>query len=543
MLQAKAVGHADFLATVDTVIALTTPLLDAIIAGPFREYTLHNAGHARRVVHLMGELVADKTMQNLSLVEVGVLIVVAYLHDAGMTLSATDRAEIVGSPLLDDIIRGWPDLAHAIDETRKSLQQASDEKRFLLEAELYQLQEVALASYLRAMHATPTRYDQVIDQLQEFAGTRDLLQFRGVSLRETIVSICVSHNRDVGWLAESKGPYDQTFPRDVLIAGERLNAQFCAALLRLSDILDFDRERTPRSLFTNLGIATRTLPGAAVSLREWQKHLAIHTIELTDDEILIHADVAQPAIEHAIREFCAIIERELRDTMAVIKQNSASVLADYKLDLPLIVRPRIRSIGYTYKDLAFRLNQSAVLTLLMGERLYSEPAAAVRELIQNAVDATLARERVDLRYKASPVRVGTFIDSVGREWLEIEDEGIGMDDHVLAEYFFKIGSSYYDSAEFRRLVGTADVEFTPIARFGIGIMSVFMIGDLLEVETRNMFSPRGDIKRRVITVEGRSALAFVTEHDSGRQGTTIRLRLQSPPSQVFLHQVALYLRA
>ena len=42
-------------------------------------------------------------------------------------------------------------------------------------------------------------------------------------------------------------------------------------------------------------------------------------------------------------------------------------------------------------DLALRLNETAVMTLLMGTSLYPTRYAAIRELIQNSVDACLVR--------------------------------------------------------------------------------------------------------------------------------------------------------
>src|SRR5579859_4383333 len=105
-----------------------------------------------------------------------------------------------------------------------------------------------------------------------------------------LIDICVSHNLPANVLAEASGPYDERYPRDVLVGGDRLNAQFCAVVLRLTDVLDFDRERTPKILFESLGMTQRTVPGAGVSLKEWQKHMAVHTLSIDPDEIVVAAD-------------------------------------------------------------------------------------------------------------------------------------------------------------------------------------------------------------------------------------------------------------
>jgi hypothetical protein len=201
----------------------------------------------------------------------------------------------------------------------------SDLDRSVLETELYQLQEAGLCNYLRPRHATRDRYNALISQIATSSGRNDLFEINGVSFRDILIDICVSHNQDPGVLVESSGVYGDRFPRDLAIATYSLNAQFCAAVLRLVDILDFDRERTPTVLFDSLGISTRTIPGAEVSLREWQKHMSVHSIDIREDEIVISADCRHPVIEKTVRDFCQIIEREIRNTTAILKRNPAHI--------------------------------------------------------------------------------------------------------------------------------------------------------------------------------------------------------------------------
>jgi hypothetical protein len=281
-------------------------------------------------------------------------------------------------------------------------------------------------------------------------------------------------------LAEVEGLYKERYPRDLILGGERANVQFCAACLRLADILDFDRERTPRILFESLGISSRIVPGAEVSIQEWQKHMSVHSLAIERDEIVVSADSNHPAVEKTVKDFCTSIEREIRDTLAVLRRNTAEVTAKYVIELPISVRARVRSIGYVFRDMSLELNQAAISSLHRGERLYSHPAAALRELIQNAIDACNARVELERNAAVVPtIDVAMETDEAGRHWIKVSDDGIGMDEHVLGEYFLKLGNSYYESPEFRRLLlrsGRSASEFTPISRFGIGLMSVFMIG-------------------------------------------------------------------
>jgi hypothetical protein len=465
----------------------------------------------------------------------------------GMSLSSTERDRIIKGPDFEECVRAWPALRQALESARQRANVLNGPELAAVETEIHQLHEAVLCIYLRPRHATRERYVELIERIKSTSGRSDLFSYKGVSFEDALIEVCVSHNLDVGALAEVRGPYDDRFPRALAVAGEQLNTQFCAAVLRLVDVLDFDRERTPRILFESLGIASRTLPGAEISLREWQKHMAVHSIEMKEDEIVVHADSSHPAIEASIKQFCGYIERELRDTSAVIKRNSPDVLERYRLDVPITVRSNVRSQGYVYKDFSFRLNQTAVMKLLMGEKLYAHPGAAVRELIQNAVDACLLRRQMERAGPYEPkISVRLLRGTDNSAWIEVSDNGIGMDEHVLGEYFFQIGSSYYDSPEVCRITpGAQGSVFTPISRFGIGIMSVFMLGDTLEVTTKNNLSLRGDTKCRRAVIESMKSLAFVTEHGTGCQGTTIKLRLKPEVAsnlEDFSNQIEQYLR-
>src|SRR6266568_2105138 len=548
----------------DVLVEHAAPLLDSIISGPFKHFTLHNRDHAKKLLHLCQYIVDESTIQSLSVLNFLVIAYAAYLHDAGMAVTMEERHHILESQQFQDTLMEWPELSDALRRARKRLQEISailekpdpsrsniatfEAERLQLEGDIFQLQEAALVSYLRPRHATEERYRQLFSLIKKTSNRNDLFEFRVVSFEQQLVNICVSHNLEAGVLAEVRTGNDERFPRDLLIGGQRLNSQFCAAILRIADVLDFDRERTPRVLFESLGISYRALPGAEISLQEWQKHLAVHSLDIRKDEIVVAAESRHPVIEKAVREFCEIIEREIRDTSTVLAHNTAEVAASHRLKLPIIVRAQVTSVGYVYKEMSLGMNQVASMSLLMGEHLYSRKGVPLRELIQNSVDACAARENLTVNSPFTPeIRVCLHTDKSGYHWIEIRDNGLGMDEHVLSEYFLKLGNSYYRSSEFQRISqssGSAS-QFVPISRFGIGIASLFMIGDVLEVLTKASHSPRGDDLCRLVRIERMGGLAFVAEGLEGEPGTRIRVRLRQeiqPETESFAVGIAKYIK-
>jgi len=71
---------------------------------------------------------------------------------------------------------------------------------------------------------------------------------------------------------------------------------------------------------------------------------------------------------------------------------------------------------------------------------------------------------------------------------------MGMTKDQIEKYFLKVGNSFYNSDDFKisKLDYSAeDKNFTPISRFGIGILSCFMVADEIEVSTKSVYCSDG----------------------------------------------------
>jgi molecular chaperone HtpG len=64
-------------------------------------------------------------------------------------------------------------------------------------------------------------------------------------------------------------------------------------------------------------------------------------------------------------------------------------------------------------------------------------------------------------------------------YLSIEDAGTGMDRDTIEHHLMRVGSSYYNTPQFE----ADNKDFTPISRFGIGILTCFMVSDDIEIIT------------------------------------------------------------
>lgn len=138
-------------------------------------------------------------------------------------------------------------------------------------------------------------------------------------------------------------------------------------------------------------------------------------------------------------------------------------------------------------DFCLTMDQAQILKLLTGENLYDNIDVFVRELLQNAIDATLLRGEMDSDFipEESRIDLWEWNDKKGNVWFRIDDQGTGMTLGMLQRYFLKVGNSYYNSRELERDLRDhrQAKKYNGISRFGIGFLSCFLCGDYAEVST------------------------------------------------------------
>ncbi len=129
-----------------------------------------------------------------------------------------------------------------------------------------------------------------------------------------------------------------------------------------------------------------------------------------------------------------------------------------------------------------------------GAKLYgNDPSAALRELLQNAVDAVHACRSIGgLGSNEGEIEVSLEEDS-GGYWLHITDTGIGMSRYVLTEVLLDFGHSFWRSANVHgEWNGLPSSGFEAIGQFGIGFFSVFMLGEQVRVVSKRYEQKDGE---------------------------------------------------
>lgn len=242
----------------------------------------------------------------------------------------------------------------------------------------------------------------------------------------------------------------------------KIRRRFLAALLRIADECDITHNRTPEVIYYSINPTEQ-------AESEFKKHLSIAGIGQLEEKhkIYIAAIARDPKGARTLREVTQKIQRELDAIKGVLAQNG--VILD-------LVELRIETRGFIDKPIAFEINRERIVDLLIGDHLYAKEDVAIRELVQNSIDSCNVRESLDL---GSSCKICLHRDGDSR--MVIEDNGLGMDYYEAKHFLSTIGSSFYDSQLFKEQFGGKS--YSPIAQYGIGILSCFLICNSITIET------------------------------------------------------------
>ncbi|WP_333624546.1 hypothetical protein [Sphingobacterium siyangense] len=438
------------------------PLL-AIYYKAFPTYTLHNTQHIVNIVHLCDQLLGND-IKTLSSLEAALIILAAVYHDIGMVFNDDQISNIVDEEQFDQFLEG--------NYKAKLMFLENDRK----------INDNLAEWYCRWMHA-----QRVWEFLED-----DELKWGKISLKTVLGNICESHNENVENLSD-----DSRFNSNFL---GQADIRFCSILLRMADILDFDNTRSPKSVYEFLELSTPQNNLEAFSNIEWSKHLASDGFTIKNFEgkieLTFTAGPEHPEVERNIQEFLDIIENESTRCNNILSKCSER-WRKYSIS-PHIDRSGIISQNYQKGNFRLSLAERQIISLLTGDDIYGSAFEFIRELLQNAIDSSRMREfhmeyLGHQGYKSEPIQITSWVDKEGFRWVRVDDYGMGINQYILKNHFLKKGSSFYKSDYFKLLqqeyFHKVGKNFTPISRFGIGLLSCFILGDKIEVSTKSIELP------------------------------------------------------
>lgn len=506
----------------------------------FPHYTRHTIQHSEEIINQLSSLLfvdddPDKCVVNLSSSEVYILLASAYLHDAGMVVSDTEKAEMLLSEEWAKWSTGdgvgakrWTE----IERFRKEKQEDGPLPNFLADVQTRFL----IAEFFRRSHHQ--RSKSIIIQHQTTLGR---FGFDDPLLIRSISDVCCAHG-----LRQHELDDRERYPERRDIRGEKVNVRFLAILLRVGDLLDMSHDRACPLLLN----AACPLPPE--SLAHWTQYQRIAHRLTAADRIEITAECQTQEEHRYLQDWCQWLVEELREAghvMAHAARHKSWMPPTAELgisDASIVIRP-CESATYIPSQWVFELDHDAIFQRLIVDA-YSESISFLRELIQNALDANRCQMYYDIIHEGvQPPPYPTQVDSGKRvrypvnislvtkeitnelsgetekkQIVKVEDSGIGMDREIIRKYFLQVGRSYYTTDEFRR-----NFNFIPTSRFGVGFLSVFAVSDFVKVDTFNPNSPNAD-GPVCLTLTGPQNYLLTDKGKRRVHGTSIEVLLREP---------------
>ncbi|MCE5284523.1 MAG: ATP-binding protein [Pelosinus sp.] len=480
----------------------------------FNEYTEHGIPHIEKVLKIADKLIVDESLNCLNATDIAILICSIIIHDLGMYITYEGILYKISEGCLDCKIDYFDDKSWAkvwneyLEEAKHwgdnriknifgkviKISVPPKDKEQLTEVDKKLIGEFIRRNHARLAHEFAaygfpgvnqkiSLMDRVDDDIKDLVGV--VARSHGINLRNTFQYVKNKYGES-GW----KTPFSTKI-------------FYLMIVLRIADYLDVEG----RAYVGQLKIRTLASP---ISRREWNLHDAIKYVEIDNNDpesLYVFADPRDSVLYLRLTDFLQELQAEIDTCWAILGEIYGRMDEYSKLKIKIRrVKSNIeekeyaKKVKYIAKKVIFD-SDPEILKLLIAPLYGDNPTFGVRELLQNSIDACRERktllvtkngEKGDGANKYEPKITIEIIENSEATFV-IKDNGIGMTEDVLINYFLKAGASYRKNSNWYKLF--SDEKSKSIVqrngRFGVGIFAAFLLGGEMEVTTRHIDSMTG----------------------------------------------------
>jgi len=448
--------------------------------GIFEEYTLHNINHIDEMFSIIEWLIPENTKEKMTQAEWLMLTLAVYFHDLGMVVTRDEYREREKTSFKEYKEAILSD--EQFPEYKEYIEGKKDD-HFLYE------------EFVRENHAKRIRYWIEGNNNLKFGDGTQIIEEINIMLngldemfRRDLAMLCESHH-DQNIDNFNKYKIEVWYGND---ENEKVNLNYIAIILRIADLLDITKGRTPAISRKMINV---TNPESIV---EWEKQKAVRAVKAQskrNSEGKVDLNLEKDTIEvtaffkgaetadayFGLSAYLQYTKAELEKcNETIIKAQKEESACDYKFPWRYLDEGQISVEGFEPKKLQFTIAQDNILQLLVGHTLYNDSSVVVRELVQNGVDAVKLQKCIDLENNNTGTvgEVQVCWNENTRE-LSFWDSGTGMTIQEVERYLLTVGASKYRDEKIKNRFP----KFNSISHFGIGILTCFMIANDIDIVT------------------------------------------------------------
>ena len=446
----------------------------------FPEYTLHGVYHINNLIEYSWELLHPDTP--ISDDAISVLILGICLHDIGMFITPKMFKSLLVTDdwqaKFDEYIAKLKNMPSSeIDRIYGAIVGNDDEKNELAERRINMLSidnKYTVGEFIR-------RYHHEISYLIAVKGFPDKSEHfcEKIAHKDLIGFIAMGHRGDIRRIMDEKIKTD----RDENFSPYGIPISLLMSVCWLADELDDKSEsRAPKHLQDHINVLNR------FSQTQWADNRCVPYLSFTTDKPSIKITTVPVSTTQYLRmdEYIRKVQYTLDSCWAILteycgkEQQTKYKLTRHRIVSDIYKATEKASYNFLPADASLKIKPN-IAKLLISPLYGDAPRYGVRELLSNSIDA--CRERLTIN-NLIPPKIILNLDTSRKEFT-ITDNGIGMTDETIVDYFMTIGASFRDSDAWNnKFKSNESTTIMRSGRFGVGALAAYLIGEEISVYTR-----------------------------------------------------------
>lgn len=428
------------------------------IKNVFKEYTDHSYRHSYAVLKIGDELTKGISLNKW---EISIFVLSCYYHDIGMLITEMQKTEMVSHQSYKKTASFLRDQIVAVNQLSSTDPALVDEFLFI--------------EYIRRIHAKRSS-EWICENLSK--ENKDAF-IDEVYLWDKVALISEAHGIELNEITNPRYFTDDHLANQ----SDDINMIFLACLLRISDYCHMNQNRA----LPYIRLAKDFYSKKSEDI--WKKLADVDyvTCDNNSHKIIVKANFDDYRLHRATLRECEDIDTELRNQLKWLsKHRSLYTYQVYYVDTErVLTKP---DADYCDVSSSFKMDYSKVTRLLVGSKLYRDNLYALRECIQNGLDAITAYRLKQHRIPGQIV-IQVRTNQEGNQVIEVFDNGTGMNKNIFDNYFLSIGSkSYWKTEDCYNTWGDIS-DASIIASHGIGVLSYFLIADKIDIYSKYIETP------------------------------------------------------